>query len=409
MNHIPNAAEAEPLGPVRNKNTAFVLSAMVFLVALNLRPALTAVGPIIDQIGAELSLGEGALGVLGSLPLLAFFVFSPFVHRLSKRIGTDGSIIIALLLMASGIVIRSYTGDIGLWLGTVIIGAAIAIGNVLVPVLVKKDFPAHISRATSVYSACISGSAAIASVLAVPIASASSWRDALAFWAIPAVLVALIWIPKTRFSKPLVSARASKHEPSTNVWKQPLAWMLTIFMGLQAGNFYIIVNWFPSIEMDRGIPAELTGVHMFVYLIAAIIGGLLLPQLVNRGKDQVIATIAASAPMPIAVVGFLAIPDFTVFWLILAGLSSGASLAIALALVSFRGRTELETTKLSGMVQSLGYLLAAAGPAIAGMLTEASQSWTLALLFLLGLSLIQIVIGFWCGRAPRAETLPQLP
>ncbi|WP_051143521.1 MFS transporter [Acidipropionibacterium acidipropionici] len=170
-----------------------VMAALVFLVALNLRPALTAVGPVLPRLGADLRIDEGAQGLIGSLPLLAFAAVSPVVHRVAARLGTDRTVLVAVVLLASGILIRSTTGVPGLWVGTVVVGSAIAVGNVLVPVIVRRDYPGRVSAATGVYSACITLAAALASVAAVPLADASGWRAALGVWALPAGLVALVW------------------------------------------------------------------------------------------------------------------------------------------------------------------------------------------------------------------------
>jgi len=155
---------------------AAIVTATVFLVALCLRPALTAVGPVLPQIGVDEGLGEGALGVLGALPLVAFGLASPLVHRVSRRHGMEQAVFVALLVLAAGSVIRSYAGHGGLWVGTIVIGASIAVGNVLVPVILKRDYSGNVSRATGVYTAFITGGAGIASALAVPIASAADWR-----------------------------------------------------------------------------------------------------------------------------------------------------------------------------------------------------------------------------------------
>src|SRR5690625_7449406 len=152
-----------------------VLVALVFLVALNLRPALTSVGPLLPRIGEDLGLNEGMLGLLAALPLLAFALISPLVQHPARRFGMERSLLAALLLLAAGTVIRSYTGNAGLWAGTMIVGCAIAVGNVLVPTLVKRDYAGHVSLATGIYSACITVAASIASVVAVPLAGSYGW------------------------------------------------------------------------------------------------------------------------------------------------------------------------------------------------------------------------------------------
>ncbi|MDT0158770.1 MFS transporter [Microbacterium sp. ARD32] len=173
-----------------------VLVALIFLVPLNLRPALTSVGPLLPQIGEDLRVNEGMQGLLGALPLLAFALVSPLVQHPARRFGMERCLLAALVVLAAGVLIRSYTGSVGLWAGTMIVGCAIAVGNVLVPTIVKRDCAGHVSLATGVYSACITIAASVASAVAVPLANSAGWRGSLAFWAIPALVVAVLWIPR---------------------------------------------------------------------------------------------------------------------------------------------------------------------------------------------------------------------
>ena len=381
-----------------------VLVALVFLVALNLRPALTTLGPLLPQIGVDEGIDESVQGLLGSLPLLAFAVVSPFVHHLSKRLGMERSILVALALLAVGVVIRSFTGVGGLWVGTVVTGSAIAIGNVLVPTLVKRDYSAQVSRATGIYSACITIGASIASAIAVPLSDLIGWRGALAFWAIPAVVVAVIWIPRVRAATSIQAASAGREDvvfPS--VWRQPTAWFVTAFMGVQSTAFYVMVTWLPTIEIAAGASQHEAGWHLFIYQIVGIASALLIPLLMKGKHHQVTAALAASVPIFVGVLGLLILPEMALLWVIVAGLGSGAALVVALSLISLRGRTQLETTQLSGMAQSLGYLFAALGPVLAGFLAQQTGSWRATLIAFAVLTGVQVLLCFPAGRAPRAR------
>ncbi|MET7283005.1 MFS transporter [Kribbella sp. NPDC005582] len=376
-----------------------VITATVFLVALCLRPALTAVGPVLPRIGADEGLGESAQGLLATLPLLAFAAASPLVHLGSRRFGMERTVLISLLVLAVSSVARSYTGAAGLWIGTVVIGASIAVGNVLVPVLLKRDYAAHVSRATGVYTAFITGGAALASILAVPIADAVDWRLSLAVWGGLALLAAVVWLPRSLGASAPVAVE-SHETTAVTVWRQPMAWLVTGFMGLQSTSFYLLVNWLPTIEISNGISERTAGVHLFLFQGFGLIGGLTIPRLMKNPVSQRAGAVTASTPILIALLGLLLAPDLAVLWAIIAGLGQGAALVAALTLISLRGRTHHETTQLSGMAQSIGYLLAATGPVLAGTLTEQTHTWHTALITFAALSAVQVGLGVAAGR-PR--------
>lgn len=379
---------------------AALMTASVFLVVLCLRPALTMVGPLLPFIGADEGLSEGALGVLGALPLVAFGVASPFVHHLSRRLGAERSLLLALLVLAFGTVARSYTGDVGLWAGTAVIGLAITVGNVIVPTLLAQDYPGAVARATGIYSAMITLSASTASAVAVPLAQATDWRFSLAVWALLALLVAAAWIPRVRRAGAATAPVASRAPRGrSSVWLQSEAWLVTVFMGLQSMTFYILVTWLPTIEGAEGVPAEVAGLHLFVFQAVGIVAGLAVP-LIMRGRSRYLpAILVAALPVVLLGVGFLLAPQLALIWAAVAGFGSNAALIVALTLVSEGARDHHERTRLSGMAQSVGYLMAAAGPSLAGLLTEMSGSWTGALLLVAGLAAAQLLAGTLAARA----------
>lgn len=379
------------------------MSAMVFLVALNLRPALTAVGPVLPRIGAELRIGEGAQGLIGSLPLLAFAVVSPVVHRLSDRFGMDRTVLAALLMLVAGALLRSLGGGPGLWIGTVVIGAAIAVGNVLVPVIVRRDYPRRVSVATGVYSACITLAASTASAMAVPLAGAAGWRGALGFWVLPAAVVALVWLsrclrPPVEHAPVLGNAvPGGGAEASPRLWRRRQTWLVTAFMGLQSTAFYTVITWLPTIEGSIGVdPAA--GVQLFVFQIVGIASGLAVPRLMTDPRSQVGATVTASVPILVGLLGLLLVPGAALVWATLAGLGSGASLVVALSLISMRGRSTAETARLSGLAQAMGYLLAAVGPVVIGRLASWTGGWDAGLAVMAGVAAIQVVVAVPAGR-----------
>ena len=393
------AVLSEPMARERSA----LITATAFVVALSLRPALTAVGPVLPRIGLDLHLGEAAQGLLGTLPLLAFAVASPLVHLASRRFGMERAVFVSLLVLAASSALRPYTGQAGLWIGTAVVGAAIAVGNVLVPVIIKRDYAGHVSRATGVYTAFITGGAAIASILAVPIADAVDWRLSLAVWGGLAVLVAVIWLPRTLSPEPVPPATTDGGTPPVSVWRQPMAWLVTGFMGLQSTSFYLFVNWLPTIEIATGgVSERSTGVHLFVFQVFGLIGGLSIPLLLKHPTNQRAGLMTASVPILLALLGLLLAPHLAIVWAIVGGLGQGAGLVAALSLISLRGRGHHETTQLSGMAQAVGYTLAAAGPVVAGYLTQVTGGWSTTLIVFATLSATQVMLGFAAGRDTRS-------
>jgi CP family cyanate transporter-like MFS transporter len=176
-------------------------------------------------------------------------------------------------------------------------------------------------------------------------------------------------------------------------------------MGLQSTAFYVFVTWLPTIEKTTGVPAREAGVHLFLFQLAGLAGGLSIPFLLRGATSQVTGAVVASLPMLVSVLGLLAAPDLVLLWALVAGLGQGATLVVALTLIGVRGRTPHETTQLSGMAQSVGYLLAAAGPVAAGVLTEHTGNWDAALVMMAVLAIVQIGVAVGAGRDRR----PPLP
>lgn len=378
-----------------------LVAALIFLVAINLRSPLTTVGPVLAEISADHRLTEALAGLLGALPLLMFAAISPLVHLASTRIGTDRLLLAALVLLAAGVAVRSFGATAGLWAGTVVIGAAIAVGNVLVPVLIRRDYRRRISGATALYSACMGTVAAAAAAVVVPIANRTGWQISLALWALPPLVVALLWVPRARAAGPALEHLPAPTHPPVSVWRQPTAWMVTAFMGLQSTTFYILITWLPTISTAGGFSATQGGLHVFGLQLVGMAAGLLMPRLMRRPDSQTMAAVAASAPIVIGAVGLLSAPALTALWAMVIGAGTGSSLVVALSLISIRGRTQAETTQLSGMAQSLGYLLAAGGPVLAGALAGSTGTWQAPLVLIVLLGVLQTIAAIVAGKDRR--------
>ncbi|MFT4010326.1 MAG: MFS transporter [Nocardioidaceae bacterium] len=375
----------------------------VFTLALCLRPALTAVGPLVPRLREDLGLGEASLGALAAVPLLAFAVVSPFVHRFARRLGAGGTVLLALLALTAATLVRSYAGLSGLWIGTVVLGCAIAFGNVLAPVAVRRTFPVRASAATGLYSAAMGGAAGLASLVAVPLADAAGWRFALGVWALLFGVAAVLWLPVARLAERVPPVTLTADPLAGTVWRLRTGWLITAFFGTQAAIFHSMVTWLPAVLVARGHTEQYGGVQLFVYQGAGILAGLLVPLTMRRSGGQVRATLCAATPIAVGVLGLVLVPGITTLWVFLVGAGSGATLVVSLALAGQAGADHHVVTQLVGMMQSVGYLAAAVTPVVMGLVVEWTGTWTPALLILVGLALAMTAVALPTGRIPGAS------
>ena len=367
----------------------------VLLVAANLRAAITSVGPVLDRIGADTGLSSTALGVLGAVPLLTFAVVSPSVHLLSRRVGTERAVFAALVVLVLGTVLRSLPGQqVTLWLGTVLLGACIAVGNVLLPVIVKARFPARVAVLTSVYTSVMSGVAALASGVSVVLAGVGGWRLALGIWAVLGVPAVLLWAPRLRTA----TRAAVPAGPGASMWTAPVAWYVALFMALQSTSFYLLITWLPSIEAGHGVSASAAGWHLFAFQLTGIAAGLVAGPVIRASADQRAIGVVLSALMVIAMTGLLLAPAAVLLWVTLAGVSAGGAIVLALTLIGLRTRTAGDTGRLSGMAQGVGYLIAAAGPVGVGALHDRTGGWTWPLIAEITVATGQLFVALLAGR-----------
>ncbi|MFD1214437.1 CynX/NimT family MFS transporter [Arthrobacter sp. GCM10027362] len=403
-------------GGARRASAPVLMMAGIMLVAANLRPVLTAVGPLLDQIGADTGLGEAALGFLAAVPLLAFGAFSPLAHGISGRFGVERTVFVSLLVLAAGTLLRPAPGSpANLWAGTVIIGAAIAVCNVLLPAILKRDFPTRMASLTGLYSAVLGGIASLGAGLAVPLSrlpvgdgAPGGWRFALAAYVVLTVPALLLWLPQVRRRRagsqpgkpgPQAAARVAKDAspPRGAVWKSGVAWQVTLYMGLQSMSFYILITWLPTLERSYGRGHVESGWDLMLFQLIGVVSSLLTPQLL-RGRQQRFAATLPPFLVAAGVAGLMLAPGGMLLWVLLAGFGGGSSLVTALALFGLRTMNHREASALSGMAQSVGYLLAAAGPPLFGALYGRTGTWWLPLLLLVAVAVAQMATGLAVGR-----------
>ena len=364
-------SDALPAKLRRPLSVAVVLT----LVALNLRPALSSLGPVLPEVMRVTGISAGAASILVAVPVLCLGLFGFPAPRIARRFGTERTIFGMLLMLAAGIVLRAVPSFPGLFAGTVIAGAAIGIIGVLLPGLVKRDFPESASLMTGVYTMALCTGAAGAAAATVPLQHAlgAGPLAALAFWAVPAAIAAAAWISLL----PRRMGRTVRAIPKIGgLWRDPLAWQVTFYMGLQSSLAYIVFGWLAPILRDRGVDPVLAGFLVSGSVLVQAAAGLTAPILAARRRNQ---SAWAAAMMGLTLAGLLgclyAPLGMLWLWVVVLGLGQGGAFAIALMLIVLRSTDAHVAAQLSGMSQSVGYTLASTGPLAVGLLHDWTGGW----------------------------------
>lgn len=366
----------------------------ILLVALNLRGAITGVGPLLKDIQAHFGLNGTAAGLLTSLPLFAFAILSPYAAPLARRLGMEQAVFLSMLLLLAGMGLRHVDGAAWLYLGTALIGGGIAFNNVLLPGLLRRDFPAQLALVTALFTMVMVVCGGLGSGVAIPLADWGGWRMSLVLWAVPAVLAIAIWMPQLRAHSAPASAG-----PRASLWNRPLAWQVSLFMACQSTAFYVMIAWFPSMMYDlAGISAARSGVILFIYQIFVLASVMIAPLFIHRMRDQRLIGVVLSGLILLGYVGLYLDAVHALAWMIVMGLGAGGALVLAITLFSLRVESAAQSVALSGMAQAVGYLVAAVTPIFIGYLHDLTQQWDVALLLMVGIALLQVVVGYLAGR-----------
>lgn len=378
-----------------------MLLAGVLLVAANLRAVLTSVGPVLPLM-AEDGLSPSLLGVLVAIPVATFAVVSPFVHPLAVRWGVDRTVLAALVVLALGSAIRSVGGDgAGLWIGTVLLGAAIAVGNVLLPVATKTDFPERLPAVTGQYMAVQSVVAGIAAGLAVPVAHMwDSWELAIGIWAVLVVVALVAWAPRLsrRNASGGVVEPPGQAAPTVRVWRSAAAWQVAVYFMLQSAAFYTLINWLPTVEQDLGISSAAAGWHLSLFMVVGILANLGTPLLFGIGGDQRFAAVVMPVGMIVAFLGMLLLPAAQALWAALAGFALGGAMVTSLSLIGLRSGDPRTASRLSAMVQTVAYGGVSVALVLAGVIRDVAGPGPHLLFYVLAFSVALIVAGLFAGR-----------
>lgn len=381
-----------------------LLVTALVVTAVSLRPALTAVGPLMDDIRTHLGLAAGPAGLLGTLALVAFAAAAPVAPRLARRWGIEGTLLAGVAIIAAGIALRSVPEIAAVFAGTLVLGLGISLGNVLLPSLVKRSFAGRAGIMTSLYTTAMALAAAIGSGVAVPVADAfdgvaglEGWQASLGWWALPALATVPLWAAVVRRERSRAQNAALPAAPPARLWRSRLALAVTGFMGLQSLAFYVAITWLPSMLADEGFTAAEAGTLLLVAQVVGLGASAAMPVVAGRAADQRLLAAGTGLTFVIGYGGLLLAPMLAIPWTVILGIGFGASISLALMLFVLRSDSPHEAAELSAMAQSVGYLLAATGPVVVGVLHDVTGGWDAALGLLMVVAAAQTLAGLRAG------------
>lgn len=381
----------------------WLVLAAILLVAVNLRPAVTALTPMLTDVRRDFALGATATGLLGALPEICFAVVGACTPPLARRIGLERIVVVAMVLTLLGQAVRAFAfGAVTLLAVSAVAMAGMAMANVALPPLVKRYFPDRIGTVTGLYTLMLAVGTAVPPLVAVPLAQVYGWRGSAGSWSVLALLALLPWlslIRGSRVTRPAGGAAAHRPVP---VWRSPLAWGLAVFFGMSAFNAYVMFAWLPQLLVAAGVSATFSGAMLSVFAAVGIPASLVVPVLTARLRNPYPVVLFCLACFVVGYSGLLLSPaHLTPLWVIVAGLGPSA-FPMSLALVSLRSRTHAGAAQLSGFVQGVGYALGATGPIAFGALHDSSGDYRLPFALLGVSALVLLAAGL---RASRPDTV----
>ena len=375
----------------------------IVLASLNMRAALASVSPLVSDIAAAFGLSSAASSLVTSVPVLFLGVGALVAPWLGRRFGAEPVLLAALLLLGAGILLRVLPSVYALYGGGVLVGTAIALLNVLMPGLIKRDFPDRAASMTSVYTGAMIAGATVVAAASVPLEQAfgDSWEASLAFWSLLAAVAAVAWLPQVLIARGRTGheVRAAPATPARSVWRSALAWQVTLFMGLQSLWSYVLIAWMPTIFTDHGMSRSTAGVVFAFNNLIQVAGAFVVPLLAGRMRSQRPLVALVTTLVAAGYAGLMVAPvEGAWLWSAVLGVGQGGAVGLALTLIVLRSGDAVTASRLSGMAQTVGYLLAAAGPLAAGAVHQATGSWTVPIALVLVVCATALGVGLLAAR-----------
>jgi MFS transporter, CP family, cyanate transporter len=369
----------------RSHGAVVVTGVALIVVALNLRIAIAAISPVLDAIQRDTGISSTEAGLLATVPVICFGVFALATPRLIRRFGMERALWLTMIVLTAGIFVRLLPSLAALFLGTAVIGAAIGVANVLLPAVIKRDFPGHIGLMMGLYSMSLFGGAALSAGLTVPLEHAAGigWRTALAAWAFPALLAVMAWAPQVHSRGSGKTTTAPGQPPVRGLWSDRVAWMVTGFMGLQSLGYYATLTWLPTLLEAHHMAATQAGWMLSFSSFPGLAAALATPGLVRRLRQPETMVVLCVALTAIGYLGLIVAPISLVYlWMVALGLGQGIAISLALGYIVARAPDSHHTAHLSTMAQSVGYLIACIGPLALGAIHDLTSGWTVPMLAL---------------------------
>ncbi len=406
--------DLQPIHTTRNlrfKKETWILLLGIIFMASTLRSPLTGVGPIVSTIRSDLAISNVLAGFITTIPLLAFAILSPFAPKISRKLGLQSTIFYSLILLTAGILIRSFGNTPSLFIGTFLLGLAIAFGNVLLPSIIKLNFPLQIGLMTGIYTVSMNLSSAISAGITAPLSNTATlgWQGALGIWAALSFIALLVWLPQLKNGRGAIKSSTTHKTASSKqvIWKSPLAWSITFFMGLQSLIFYTTAAWIPEVLKSQGMSGESAGWSLSLLQLAQLPMTFIIPIIADKMKNQRIIVIVVTLFYLAGFTGILSGSTALIpLSMILMGIAGGASFGLAMMFFALRTHTPQESAELSGLAQSFGYLFAAIGPVLFGFLHDVSLGWKVPMGILFTSAILLFLAGMKAGK--REYIFPKL-
>jgi CP family cyanate transporter-like MFS transporter len=392
---------------VRYATAGWTIAAIV-LIGFNLRPSVSGLGPILGEIDRALGFSNVVAGILTTLPVICFGLVSPVAPGFAHRVGTERTILLCLALLAIGTAIRGLGGGELLFLGMVAIGFSIGVVNVLLPSVIKQDFPDRVGALTGFYTSALCAGAAASVLLTPPFerAIAGTWRWGLGIWAVPAALAFVIWLPQLTRRR----ATSARHSGLRHaLWRNALAWQVTAYITALTALAYTVFAWGPTLLQDRGMSVDASSEQMALSFVIQALSGFFVPLWAARRRDQRVHAMLCAAIALTGLSGWVFAPISTVLiWTVLSGIGQGGGFGLALALIGLRSSNGETAAQLSGMAQTVCYVLGGLiGPFAVGLVRHWSGGWHAVGALFIAIAAVASVAGWGAGRALTVDTKEQ--